>query len=141
MKKDSPCVLHEDVQLREFRRSPGRALDYLNACIQVAFDENDPELVLTALATVAKVCGMARVAKDSKMKRESLHRMLSRRGNPEWRSIFKVFRALHVRPILEPESLRAPRTASLVSDRIDEKYGAAARNKRPVKAPKPASKK
>ena len=122
MNKKLPYVSHEEAQLQEFKESPERALDYLNACIQVAFEENDPELVLTALATVAKAYGMARVAKDSELKRESLHRMLSKRGNPEWKSIFKIFRALHVRPTLELESTRVPRsssrTASIVSDRM-----------------------
>lgn len=101
MKKEAPYVLHEDAQIREFRKHPNRALDYLNSCIQVAFEENNPELVLTALAAVAKAYGMTRVAKDSDLKRESLHRMLSKRGNPEWNSLFRVFKALHVRPKLE----------------------------------------
>ncbi len=101
MKKNVPFVSHEDEQIAQFRKHPKRAMDYLNACIQVAFDENDPELVLTALATVAKAFGMTKVAKEANLKRESLHRMLSRRGNPEWDSMFKVFRALHVRPKLE----------------------------------------
>jgi|GEM_PF-1282063 len=121
MMKKLPYVSHEDAQLQEYREHPDRALDYLNACIQVAFDENDPELVLTSLALVAKAYGIARVAKASDLKRESLHRMLSRRGNPEWRSIFKVFRALHVHPTLESDSARPSRSAlrgaSYVSDR------------------------
>lgn len=73
----------------------------LNSCIHVAFEENGPELVLTALATVAKSYGMTHVAKDAAVERESLHRMLSKRGNPEWNSMFRVFRALHLRPRLE----------------------------------------
>ena len=67
----------------------------------MAFEEDDPELVLTALATVAKANGMTRVARKAAVKRESLHRMLSKRGNPEWNSMFRVFKALHLRPKLE----------------------------------------
>jgi probable addiction module antidote protein len=104
MKKYPPYVSHEDEQVREFRKSPKRAMEYLNSCIQVAFEENEPELVLTALATVAKAYGMTRVAKDAALQRESLHRMLSKRGNPEWNSIFRVFKALHLRPRLEREA-------------------------------------
>ena len=100
MKRTLSYVSHDEEQIREFRKNPKSATEYLNACIQVAFDENDPELVLTALASVAKAYGMTRVAKEAKLPRESLHRMLSRRGNPEWNSIFRIFKALHVRPKL-----------------------------------------
>ena len=101
MKKKPPSVSHEREQIREFRKSPGLATEYLNSAIQVAFEENDPELLLTALATVARAYGMTRVAKDADLRRESLHRMLSKRGNPEWNSLFRVFKALHLRPRLE----------------------------------------
>ncbi len=101
MKNHAPAVSHEDEQLEEFRKYPGRAVAYLNACFQVAFEENDPELVLTALAAVARAQGMARVAVRAELKRESLHRMLSKRGNPEWASLFRVFKALRLRPRLE----------------------------------------
>ncbi len=101
MKTHAPYVSHEDEQVQEFRKHPKRAIEYLNSCIQVAFEENDPELVLTALATVARAYGMAHVAKEAAVKRESLHRMLSKRGNPEWNSMFRVFKALHLRPKLE----------------------------------------
>jgi probable addiction module antidote protein len=104
MKKNPPYVSHDEEQILEFRKNPDLATEYLNACIQIAFEENDPELMLTALASVAKAYGMTRVAKASRLPRESLHRMLSKRGNPEWNSLFRVFKALHVRPRLERAS-------------------------------------
>jgi probable addiction module antidote protein len=100
MKKRAASVSHEDAEIREFRKDPERARAYLNAAIQVAFEENDPELVLTALAGVAKAAGMSRTAKKAALRRESLHRMLSKRGNPEWSSLFRVMKALHLRPSL-----------------------------------------
>ncbi len=100
MTKRAASISHEDEEIREFRKDPERARAYLNAAIQVAFEENDPELVLTALAVVAKAAGMSRVAKKAELRRESLHRMLSKRGNPEWSSLFRVMRALHLRPNL-----------------------------------------
>lgn len=101
MKKHHPYVSHEEEQIKQFQKNPKRAMEYLNACIQVAFEENDPELVLSASAVVAKAYGMTRLAKEAKLQRESLHRMLSKRGNPEWSSIFRVFKALRIRPKLE----------------------------------------
>lgn len=100
MKRKAPYVSHDEEQIREFRARPKLALEYLNSAVQVAFEEDDSELVLTALATVAKAYGINQVAQGAGLKRESLHRMLSRRGNPEWKSLFRVLKALHVRPSL-----------------------------------------
>lgn len=98
--KKRPSILHEDAQIEDFRKHPDRAVAYLNACVQVAFEENDPELVLSALAVISKAYGMTKLAKKTKLQRESLHRMLSKRGNPEWNSLFRVFRALRLQPRL-----------------------------------------
>lgn len=107
MKKRVASVSHEEEEIREFRKYPERARAYLNAAIQTAFEENDPELVLTALAVVAKAAGMSRVAKKADLRRESLHRMLSKRGNPEWNSLFRVMKALHLRPSLVADASAA----------------------------------
>ncbi len=101
MTKKAPYVSYDDAQIEEFRKRPKLALEYLNAAFQLAFEENDPELILTAMAAVAKAQGINRVAKDAHLKRESLHRMLSKRGNPEWNSMFRVLKALHIRPRFE----------------------------------------
>ena len=104
MKKRKPYVSHEAEQVKEFKKDPTLAMEYLNACVQVAFEENDPELVLNALALVAKAYGMTRLAKKAHLQRESLHRMLSKRGNPEWSSLFRIFKALHIQFKLESAS-------------------------------------
>jgi probable addiction module antidote protein len=96
MKKRVPYVLHDEEQIKEFRRRPEFALEYLNACLEIAFEENDPELVLAAMADVAKAFGINRIAKGAHLRRESLHRMLSRRGNPRWDSMFKVLKAMRL---------------------------------------------
>jgi probable addiction module antidote protein len=102
MRKIAASVSHEEEEIREFRKSPERARAYLSAAIEIAFEENDPELVLTALAVVAKAAGMSRVAKKASVRRESLHRMLSKRGNPEWNSLFRVMKALNLRLSVVP---------------------------------------
>ena len=109
MKRKPPYVLHDEAQIEEFRRRPRMAIEYLNSAFQIAFEENDPELVLTAMAAVAKAYGINQVAKDAHVKRESLHRMLSKRGNPEWNSMFRVLKALHVRPKFESTARAAVR--------------------------------
>lgn len=107
MRRLSPSVSYDKWELRELRKDPVLALAYLNGAILLAFEENDPEVVLLSLSTVAKAYGFAKVAKGAKLKRESLHRMLSKRGNPEWNSLFRVLRALHLRPKMERAGRRA----------------------------------
>ena len=69
--------------LHETLGDPAEAAAYLNA----ALDE-DPAVFLLALKDVAKVHGgMAKVAEEAHLNRESLYRMLSRRGNPRIQSL------------------------------------------------------
>src|SRR3989344_1825975 len=77
--KMKTTVSHEEAQINRFRKDPDRAVSYLNACLDVAFKENDPELVLSALSTVARAFGLSRLARDTELRRESLHRMLRKR--------------------------------------------------------------
>ena len=93
--KRSPVVPHEKQLLKELKDS-NEALHYLNACVKLAFKEDDPELILLALYNVAQAQGIHKTAKLAKMHRVSLHRMLTKGGNPEWKSLFRVFSALHL---------------------------------------------
>jgi probable addiction module antidote protein len=80
--------------LVESLRDPGEAEDYLNA----ALEEDDPELFLLALRNVAEAQGgVAQLAEKTKLNRESLYKMLSERGNPEFKSLDALLHALGFR--------------------------------------------
>ncbi len=80
--------------LIESLRDAQEAEEYLNA----ALEENDPELFLRALRNVAEAQGgVASLAEKTKLNRESLYRMLSERGNPEFRSLEALLHALGFR--------------------------------------------
>jgi probable addiction module antidote protein len=80
--------------LIESLRDAGEAEEYLNA----ALEEDDPELFLLALRNVAEAQGgVAQLAKKSKLNRESLYKILSERGNPEFRSLDALLHALGFR--------------------------------------------
>jgi probable addiction module antidote protein len=66
---------------------------YLNEAAQ---DEN-PDVFLIALAGVAKARGMAQVAKDSGLGRESLYKTLKPGAKPRLETIAAIMRALNVR--------------------------------------------
>jgi probable addiction module antidote protein len=80
--------------LIESLRDSREAEEYLNA----ALEEDDPELFLLALRNVAEAQGgVAQLAEKAKLNRESLYRMLSDRGNPEFRSLDALLHALGFR--------------------------------------------
>ncbi|MGE3978672.1 MAG: addiction module antidote protein, partial [Nitrospira sp.] len=69
-------------EIIESLRNPQEAEEYLN----VALEEDDPELFLLALRNVTEAQGgVARLAEKTKLNRESLYRMLSKQGNPEFK--------------------------------------------------------
>jgi probable addiction module antidote protein len=90
MKKNKPY----QPQLIESLRNPREAEEYLN----VALEEDDPELFLLALRNVTEAQGgVARLAERTKLNRESLYKMLSERGNPEFKSLDVLLHALGFR--------------------------------------------
>jgi len=87
--------------LIESLRDPGEAAAYLNAAIE----EGDRSVFLLALRNVAEASGgMAALAEKANLSRESLYRMLSKRGNPEIKSLYTLLHAMGLRLAIEPES-------------------------------------
>lgn len=88
-----PKSVPYDEYLSESLRDPRLAEAYLKAAIE----DPDPRLFLQALRNVAMARGVAKVAARSKLNRESLYRMLSKRGNPSLRSLGAVLKSLGFR--------------------------------------------
>lgn len=85
--------------LLEELEDPKLAAEYLNACME----ENDPELLLLALKDIAEAMGgMGEIAKKTKISRMTLYRALARGGNPEFQSLFDIFKALQIRFAFRP---------------------------------------
>lgn len=70
--------------------------------MSVVLEANDPDLLLLALADIARAKGMSQVAKDSGLGRESLYKALSPGAKPRFDTVVKVARALGVRLTAEP---------------------------------------
>lgn len=67
------------------------AAAYLNA----AMEEGDRELFLLALRNIAEAQGgISAIAEKANLNRENLYRMLSRRGNPEIKSLLTLLHAM-----------------------------------------------
>jgi len=61
-------------------------LNYLDA----ALEGNDPEFLFKVIGDIARSKGMAQIAKDCNLARESLYRSLSQEGNPSFSTVAKV---------------------------------------------------
>lgn len=64
--------------------------------LAAAMEDTNPDVFLSALADVAKARGMAKLAKDSGLGRESLYKTLSPGAKPRFETIMKITRALGV---------------------------------------------
>ena len=67
--------------------------EYMTAVLET----NDPDLLLLALSDVARARGMAQVAKDAGLGRESLYKALAPGAKPRFETVMKVARALGVK--------------------------------------------
>jgi probable addiction module antidote protein len=76
------------------------AADYLKTDRDIALyfeavlEDGDPALIAAALGDIARTKGMARIAREAGLGRESLYKALSADGNPEFATVLKVVRAL-----------------------------------------------
>ena len=87
--------------LIEALKDPCEAAAYLNAAIE----EGDREVFLLALRNVAEANGgMGAIAAKANLSRESLYRMLSKRGNPEIKSLFTLLHTMGLRLAVEAEA-------------------------------------
>ncbi len=72
--------------------------EYLSA----AAEDGNPDVFLRALSEVAKARGMARVAEDAGLGRESLYKALAAGSHPRFETVNAVMRALNVRLTVVP---------------------------------------
>jgi len=87
------------------------AADYLDSeeviaeYLNVALASEDPDLFLQAIADVAKARGMAQVAKETGLGRESLYKALAPGAKPRYDTVLKLIRALgvelHMTPVVQ----------------------------------------
>ena len=88
--------------------SPFDAADYLDdeetisKYITAALEDSNPEVFLTAVRDVARACGMAQLAKDAGLGRESLYKALTPGAKPRYDTMLKLLQALGVKLSASP---------------------------------------
>ena len=68
-------------------------VEYLSLCAQ----DDNPNVFLRALGEVAKARGMAQIARDSGLSRESLYKSLAAGAKPRYETIAAVLKAIKVK--------------------------------------------
>jgi len=74
----------------EFLESDEEIVQYLSD----AYDDENAEVFVIALGNVVKARGVAEVARQSGMNRESLYKIFSGKAKPQWGTIHALMHAL-----------------------------------------------
>ena len=96
---------HDDAMVELFRDDPAVAAATLNAILA---DGDQGELLVTLRQMAKAVGGVSAVAKASELNATQLYRTLSKRGNPELRSLTALLRTMGFRLAVEPLERSSP---------------------------------
>lgn len=77
----------------KYLNDDGAIAEYMTAVLEA----NDPDLLLLALGDVARAKGMAQVARDAGLGRESLYKALAPGAKPRFETVMRVAKALGVK--------------------------------------------
>ena len=93
-------VKTRDFDVAHYLDSEAMIAEYLNQ----ALASGDTDLLLAAIGDVARARGMAQVAQQAGLGRESLYKALTAGAKPRFDTIFKVLNALGVRMQAHPQA-------------------------------------
>ena len=74
------------------------------AYLEVALEDGDASVITAAIGDIARSKGMAEIARETGLGRESLYKSLSVDGNPEFVTVLKVVDALGLKLHVSPSS-------------------------------------
>jgi probable addiction module antidote protein len=94
---------HGKALVVELRADPELAREYVRAALE---ESDQPAVLLLALRRIAEAYGMSDVAARAGMKRESLYRALSPRGNPTLKTLCAILDAVGLRISFEQGHVR-----------------------------------
>jgi probable addiction module antidote protein len=97
--------------MKKIETAPFDAADYLDdeetiaEYLTAALEDPNPDIFLIAVRDVARARGMAQLARDTGLGRESLYKALTPGAKPRYDTVLKVLRALGVKLNVEPARL------------------------------------
>lgn len=99
-----PYRSHAEASAEMFRRDPAFAAEYLDSLLE-AGDQTDLMLALRHLADAFG--GVTQIAEKAQLNPTTLYRTLSRKGNPELRSLSAILGAMGLRVAIQPADKHA----------------------------------
>ena len=124
-----------NLDVSEYLDTEESIASYLSAIIE----EGNPQLLLSAISDVAKARGMAKIASDSGLGRESLYKALKPESKPRFETILKVLNSLGVKmqfnaiDKIEEKKVNVNRTLKVVKNKAIGQKPIARGNTRKVK--------
>jgi probable addiction module antidote protein len=104
MRKLKGVVSHHEREVAELSADRELAVEYLKAAMESLDNPDDRAAGLLALRTVAEAYGgLAVVAAEAGISRESLYRALSPKGNPTLKTLLAVLKTVGLRLSVESE--------------------------------------
>ncbi len=104
MTKLKGAVSHHSAEIAELRADRELAVEYLKAAMESLDDPDNRSAGLLALRTVAEAYGgLAYVAAQAGISRETLYRTLSPTGNPTLKTLLAVLKTVGLRLSVQPE--------------------------------------
>jgi len=104
----APTSVPDRPHLLEWLKDPENAAAYIEAVLE----EGDPVGLLQALRNVAESRGgVSRIARETGLSREALYRTLSKRGNPQLRSLTAILGAMGLRLSVRPSEAKTRKAA------------------------------
>jgi probable addiction module antidote protein len=94
--------------MKKLETAPVDVADYLDdqetiaEYLTAALEDPNPDIFLVAVRDVARSRGMAQLARDTGLGRESLYKALSPGAKPRYDTVLKVLHALGVKLHVEP---------------------------------------
>lgn len=106
-KMHPPSVSHDELVLAHLKSDPEFAVEYLKVALEEATDEDGRYVLLNAIRRIAEAHGIAKIARAAGIKRESLSRALSAKGNPRFDTLYAVINAMGLQLTVEPARAHA----------------------------------
>lgn len=100
-KRHAATASHDQYVTDRIKRDPEFAAEYLKTAFEEATDEDGRHVLLAAIRRIAQARGIANVARAAGIKRESLSRALSAKGNPRLDTLCAVMHAMGLQLTVE----------------------------------------
>ncbi len=101
-KKIDNSVEHDEWVAQRLAKNPKLQKEYMKILIEDAAKQNNEQALLRAIKQIAKAQGINNVASAAGIRRESLSRALSEKGNPRIDTFLSIIHAMGLQLTVKP---------------------------------------